>query len=307
MFVEGEDGTLTFHRLEPPTDKELAWLCAGIRTRVLRCIDPDTEEMSEDEDAVIASAQASAVDAPLQRRLWFEEEVESVRQPAPLSAFNAGFSLHAGLAVQAGDRRGLERLLRYGSRPPFAQKRLSLTPSGKVRLKLRKPYYTGQTEIVLEPVAFLRRLAAILPPPRFHLTRFHGIFSSHHSRRPQLRALLPQAKPARVTQADGEAAGTDAASDALLKLPPHKRYPYSVLLSRVFTEDIGACAKCGGKLRFVACIDDPKVIRRILSHLGLPTEMPKKAPARAPPQQEFDDLDLPAPDAQAGLSQLTTP
>ncbi|MBW2735040.1 MAG: transposase [Deltaproteobacteria bacterium] len=54
-----------------------------------------------------------------------------------------------------------------------------MLPSGKVRLKLRKPYYTGQTQLVLKPEAFVRRLFAILPPPRWHLTRYHGIFSVH--------------------------------------------------------------------------------------------------------------------------------
>ena len=51
------------------------------------------------------------------------------------------------------------------------------TPDGKVRLKLRKPYYTGQTEIVLEPREFLRRLIATIPPKRLNMVRFHGVFA----------------------------------------------------------------------------------------------------------------------------------
>lgn len=69
--------------------------------------------------------------------------------------FHEGYSLHADLAVHKDDRKKLERLLRYGLRPPFAKNRLSLTPDGKVRLKLRKPYFTGQTQIVLEPLGAL--------------------------------------------------------------------------------------------------------------------------------------------------------
>ncbi|MSP26596.1 MAG: hypothetical protein EXR75_15895, partial [Myxococcales bacterium] len=48
------------------------------------------------------------------------------------------------------DRPALERLLRYAARPAFSHKRLSRTPSGKVCYRLPKPYYTGQTEVVLE-------------------------------------------------------------------------------------------------------------------------------------------------------------
>jgi hypothetical protein len=42
----------------------------------------------------------------------------------------ARFSLHAGLAAQAGERHKLERLCRYISRPAVSEKCLSLTPSG---------------------------------------------------------------------------------------------------------------------------------------------------------------------------------
>ena len=45
----------------------------------------------------------------------------------------AGFSLHAGVAAKADQRKKLERLCRYISRPAIAEKRLSLTPNGNVR------------------------------------------------------------------------------------------------------------------------------------------------------------------------------
>jgi hypothetical protein len=39
-------------------------------------------------------------------------------------------------------------------------------------------------------------------------------------------------------------------------------------LKRVFAIDIEICRRCGGKLRVIASIEDPEVIRRILAHLG---------------------------------------
>jgi uncharacterized protein YbaR (Trm112 family) len=33
--------------------------------------------------------------------------------------------------------------------------------------------------------------------------------------------------------------------------------------------DVLACPNCGGRLRVIATIDDPMVVRRILAHLGL--------------------------------------
>ena len=39
-------------------------------------------------------------------------------------------------------------------------------------------------------------------------------------------------------------------------------------------------AKSTGALKIIAAIEDPPVIDKILSHLGLPTRAPPRAPAR---------------------------
>jgi len=71
------------------------------------------------------------------------------------------------------------RLARYVSRPPVSVERLTLTAQGQVRYRLKTPCRDGSTHIVLEPVDFIARLAALVPPPRAHLTRFHGVFAPH--------------------------------------------------------------------------------------------------------------------------------
>jgi hypothetical protein len=43
-----------------------------------------------------------------------------------------------------------------------------------------------------------------------------------------------------------------------------------------------ACPACGGRLRLVATIAEPRVIARILAHLGRPLAPPAGAPARQP-------------------------
>jgi hypothetical protein len=79
-----------------------------------------------------------------------------------------GFSLHAGLDIQPGQRAKLERLCRYVSRPPVATERLAMTSSGQVRYQLKTPYRDGTTHIVMEPLDLMARLAALIPPPRMH-------------------------------------------------------------------------------------------------------------------------------------------
>ena len=90
-----------------------------------------------------------------------------------------GFSLHAGVDIAPKYREKLERLCRYMSRSPVASERLALTASGQVRYTLKTPYRDGTTHIVLEPLDLMGRLAALVPPPRMHLKRFHGVFAPH--------------------------------------------------------------------------------------------------------------------------------
>jgi hypothetical protein len=49
-------------------------------------------------------------------------------------------------------------------------------------------------------------------------------------------------------------------------------------------------------MHHISHIDDPQVIDKILGHLGLPTQMPRRAPARAPPQAELDFADVDEPE-----------
>jgi hypothetical protein len=67
--------------------------------------------------------------------------------------------------------------------------------------------------------------------------------------------------------------------------------PYSITtaerLKRVFGINIETCPACGGALRIIACIEDPAVIKKILTHLDAkdastaPVRLP---PSRGPPQ-----------------------
>jgi len=55
---------------------------------------------------------------------------------------------------------------------------------------------------------------------------------------------------------------------------------WSRLLKSVFDIDIEHCPNCGGALKIIAAIEDPAVIAKILTHLGLPARAPPRSPAR---------------------------
>ena len=66
---------------------------------------------------------------------------------------------------------------------------------------------------------------------------------------------------------------------------------WASLLKRVYQIDILACAKCGGRMKVLAVIEQPEVVAKILGHLGMPTVPEGIAPARVSPRQFDFDLD----------------
>ena len=62
-------------------------------------------------------------------------------------------------------------------------------------------------------------------------------------------------------------------------------------LKRVFGIEIERCEKCGGKVKIIACIEDPEVIQKILKHLGL--EEASQTRNRSPPVGLFSDSEQP--------------
>jgi hypothetical protein len=83
--------------------------------------------------------------------------------------------LHAAVRCGADQRKELERLCRYITRPAIANERLKRNHAGDVVLQLKSAYQDGTTHIVMSPLEFMQRLAALVPRPRLHLIRFHGV------------------------------------------------------------------------------------------------------------------------------------
>ena len=92
----------------------------------------------------------------------------TLSNPKPFLSSYSGFSLHAGTFCPAHDRKKLERLCRYISRPSLSEARFSLNNKGQVVYKLKTPYRNGTTHIVLDPLDFLSRLASLVPRPRIY-------------------------------------------------------------------------------------------------------------------------------------------
>jgi hypothetical protein len=182
-----------------------------------------------------------------------------------------GFSLHAAVRCGADDRKALEQLCRYITRPALANERVRTNAAGQVVLKLKAAWRDGTTHMVMSPLEFMQRLAALVPRPRLHLIRFHGVLAPNAKLRAQVVPQEPQPAAQAAQLAECEA-------NCVHHRPV--RLSWAKLLKRVFELDLEHCPNCGGELKIIAAILEQPVIQKILTHLGLQARAPPRAPAR---------------------------
>jgi len=134
----------------------------------------------------------------------------------------------------------------------------------------------GTTHIVFTPHEVIEKRIPLIPRPRCHLIRYHGILGPAAKDHAKV-VPTPPAPPARDA-ADAEAAGADKGSTGeprdidITKIQRGSRPPWALLLKRVFMTDALTCPKCHGRMNILAAITKPDAIRKILDHLGIPSE-----------------------------------
>lgn len=102
------------------------------------------------------------------------------------------------------------------TRPALSDERVQINTAGQVEPKLKTPWRYRTTHLVMSPLEFMQRLAALIPRPRLHLIRFHGVLAPNA----KLRALVvPQGPPAL------EETATEAAAAAGCEVEPFLARP----------------------------------------------------------------------------------
>jgi hypothetical protein len=228
---------------------------------------------------------------------------------------HSGFSVDAGVCIEAHDRAALERLLRYCARPPFSMERLRKEGSKLVyRCAKQRSEPTSDKrgakadELHLTPLELIDRIAALVPPPRTHRHRYFGVLAPNSPLRAAVTALATPAQAAPVLGASistGECApGVVPMSSALPSqsepvLPKRAaHYLWAVLIARIYEVFPLLCPLCGGHMRIIAFITHSAEIRHILNHIGVESAPPHITPARGPPL--WEGCDAPVDDGAQG-------
>lgn len=298
---------LEFHELSAPTHADIAEVAARTAARVEKILrargrsldaelgDDTPPELALDEPGLAACYAAAAQGVSVSGDRAGKPPLRLIASPDPPARPRAadatdqpiaevrGINIHAVQVVDGRDRRRVERLCKYITRPPVAQDRLERRADGKLELSFKRAWRDGTRALVFEPADIIPRLVAAVPPPRFHLLRYFGVLSSHSSRRrfvvPRPLADSTASKPAPARGDQLELLGdTDDAS------APRRRWAW--LLAHVFAADLENCPRCSGPMRWAEVATSRAAITRLLSEHGLGARAPPppRASARVPEQ-----------------------
>ena len=333
VYEESPEGAVRFRPLPPPDDDEVERVARRVARGLARLLerrglgpeaDPSEADPLGDEEPLLAVLYAASLAGRAamgpragQRVARLGDRIDADDLPlveGERCTTVGGVSLHANVAVPARDRLRLERLCRYVARPPVATERLSCMGDGRLLYRLKHRWRDGTTHVVFEPVELLERLAALVPPPRFHLVRYHGILGPCASGRDQVvpagrgaenedprKGRVPRATPASVDPRGGALPPSATALDDPEGLPDRvspqeparrpRQLAWVELMRRVFAVDVLECPRCGGPMRILAAIHPPETARAILECFSLPSRAPPIDPAR---RHEVEEEELPA-------------
>lgn len=310
----------TFHRTPAPRQLDIDEITHAVHIRVLRWLkrkrlirDPD-DEQDPNEPRTPSALQACLQGSLGMGRLVSVDEGRDetaritgqgpLREPKRHQRDGSGYSLHAGVVIAKGDREARERLFRYCARAPLSLDRLRVTDEGQVIYRVRNAHQRSRTHRVMTPVDFLARLAALIPPPRHPLVRYHGVLAPHSSWR---ASIVPGGHAAafrlRGAQSDATAPDTGTAQsatppDAVASSPDEqprsaqnaastepgkpeparndpspserrtRRIDWATLLKRVYDIDAMRCP-CGGRLKFLDVVTESEATKALLDRLDL--------------------------------------
>jgi len=177
---------------------------------------------------------------------------------------HTGFSVHS--KVRATDKEEAERVGKYMIRPLLSLKRLFFDEtSGKVRYQYSKD---GSQEESMDYLEFIARVTSHIPDKGQVMIRYYGLYSNAHRGKLRKAGTYPSCP---LIIEDGPA------------YVPSKGW--AEMIRKVYEVDPLLCPTCGGRMRIISFIEEPKTIDRIIRHLELTFEAGRPPPHRQAQQE----------------------
>ena len=177
---------------------------------------------------------------------------------------HTGFNAHS--KVKATSKREAERVVKYMIRPLLSLKRLSFDETkGKVRYQCSRQ---GSQEESMDYLQFIARLTSHIPDKGQVMIRYYGLYSNAHRGKMRKAGFDPSHPPIIEDEPD---------------YVPSKGW--AEMIRKVYEVDPLLCPSCGGQMRIISFIEEPKVIDRIIAHLKLTFEAERPPPPRIVQQE----------------------
>jgi hypothetical protein len=146
----------------------------------------------------------------------------------------------------------------------------------ELELRLKRKWNDGTESLIFSQRDFVERLAGVIPPAWFNLTRFHGVFAPNHAWR---EFVVPRpTNKKRICPAHDEPNDSDPPSTgkpSAGRAPAEYWIPWAELLRRTVGVDPEVCA-CGARMIVDDAITDSEKIAETLARLGIVSTGPTK-------------------------------
>ena len=174
---------------------------------------------------------------------------------------HSGFNVFCGNRIAPKDDAAMENLARYIIRASFSQERMKyLRHEGTVVYRAKD----GKDQKTLPAMEWLAAMCSHIPNRGEQMVRYYGYYSN-------------------VARGKRKAKGTDDVIPCILEPDGNVkalRKGWARLIQKIYEVDPLVCPKCKGTMRIISFIEDPSVIREILTHLGLWLVRSRPPPAR---------------------------
>ncbi len=172
---------------------------------------------------------------------------------------HSGFSIHHQVRIGSQDQPGREKLAQYILRAPFSQQKMRYHAKSRTVIYRSKMHRVLKRRFEIFPVLdWIAAVTAHIPNKGEHLVRYYGWYSNvNRGKRKKAEEQAQHAAPAGAVE---------------IPPPPGSslfKQRWAELSKKVYEADPLVCVRCGGAMRSIAFIDQPDVIEKILTHLGL--------------------------------------